>query len=249
MTSPPAPARIRAEIALVLAITFGASGLRAIARLLDSLLTDPNLANQSVTLNSNLANSPGLDFVLQLVGAAALIGWGALAWYLLDASAVRNVPGTLRRSDWGWGALLAAVIGIPGLAWYLGSVILGVNKQVVPVDAQQTWWLGAALLVWAFANAFAEEMVVVAYLATRLGQLRWGPVAIVAASALLRGSYHLYQGIGGGLGNVAMGVLFAIVWLRWRRVWPLIVAHFLIDAVVFLGYPVVSHLLPLPSNS
>lgn len=246
---PPAPPRIRVEIALVLAITFGASGARAIARIIDGLLADLGLSKQAVTLNKNLANTAWLDFALQIIGAGVLIAWGLLAWYLLDASKVTDIPGRPRLVDWGWGAVLAAVIGLPGLAWYLGSVALNVNKQVIPVDAEQTWWMAAALLVWAFANAFAEEMVVVAYFATRLQQLAWPPAAIIAASALLRGSYHLYQGIGGGLGNVAMGVLFAVVWLRWRKIWPLVVAHFLIDAVVFLGYPLVSQFLPLPSSA
>ena len=32
---------------------------------------------------------------------------------------------------------------------------------------------------------------------------------IVVASALLRGSYHLYQGWGGFVGNAIMGLVFA----------------------------------------
>src|SRR5690625_7635294 len=32
--------------------------------------------------------------------------------------------------------------------------------------------------------------ILVGYLITRLEQLRWGPVAIIATSSLLRGSYH-----------------------------------------------------------
>jgi membrane protease YdiL (CAAX protease family) len=58
----------------------------------------------------------------------------------------------------------------------------------------------------------------------------------VATSALVRASYHLYQGIGGLLGNLAMGVLFGWLFLRWGRVMPLVVAHALIDIVAFLGY-------------
>jgi membrane protease YdiL (CAAX protease family) len=53
---------------------------------------------------------------------------------------------------------------------------------------------------------------------------------------LLRGSYHLYQGIGGFIGNLGMGVFFAIFFVRTRRVGPLIVAHAIIDSVAFVGY-------------
>ena len=34
-----------------------------------------------------------------------------------------------------------------------------------------------------------------------------------------------------------MGIVFGWIAARWGRVLPLVVAHFLIDAVVFVGYP------------
>ena len=57
-----------------------------------------------------------------------------------------------------------------------------------------------------------------------------------ALSAAVRGSYHLYQGLGGFLGNATMGVIFAVLYRRWGRVTPLIIAHSLIDATAFVGY-------------
>jgi hypothetical protein len=33
-----------------------------------------------------------------------------------------------------------------------------------------------------------------------------------------------------------MGVVFALAYLRWRRVMPLVVAHTLLDVVSFVGY-------------
>jgi len=55
-------------------------------------------------------------------------------------------------------------------------------------------------------------------------------------SAVLRGSYHLYQGFGGFLGNAAMGLVFGVLYRRWGRVSPLVIAHTLIDTVAFVGY-------------
>jgi len=95
-----------------------------------------------------------------------------------------------------------------------------------------------------------EEVVVVAYLLDRLPRLglqrphwlgrlspsAWTAVWVVAASSLLRGSYHLYQGYGPGFGNLVMGVVFALVYWRTRRVMPLVVAHTLLDVVAFVGY-------------
>jgi membrane protease YdiL (CAAX protease family) len=73
------------------------------------------------------------------------------------------------------------------------------------------------------------------------------PWRAVAISATLRGSYHLYQGLGGFFGNAAMGVIFAVLFLRWKRATPMIIAHTLIDAVAFVGYVVLAgHVSWLP---
>jgi membrane protease YdiL (CAAX protease family) len=58
---------------------------------------------------------------------------------------------------------------------------------------------------------------------------------------VLRGAYHLYQGFGAGLGNVAMGLVFGYAWQRTGRLWPLIIAHGIIDAVAFVGYALLAH--------
>jgi membrane protease YdiL (CAAX protease family) len=52
----------------------------------------------------------------------------------------------------------------------------------------------------------------------------------------LRGTYHLYQGFGQALGNAVMGALFAWWFQRTGRLWPLLVAHTLLDVVAFVGY-------------
>ena len=59
---------------------------------------------------------------------------------------------------------------------------------------------------------------------------------IIAVSALVRGTYHLYQGFGGFVGNVIMGAIFGLIYLRWKRVGPLVVAHTLLDIAAFVGY-------------
>ena len=76
----------------------------------------------------------------------------------------------------------------------------------------------------------------VAYLFARLRDLGWRPWSIIVTSALLRGSYHLYQGFGGFIGNVAMGLLFGWAYQRYGRILPLIVAHWILDIVSFAGY-------------
>jgi len=92
------------------------------------------------------------------------------------------------------------------------------------------------LLLNAAEAALLEEVVVVAYLVTRLRQLGITEIATIGSSSLLRGTYHLYQGWGGFLGNLAMGLLFGFVFVRPRRAWPLVLAHFLLDVGAGLGY-------------
>lgn len=245
------PRRLRAEIAIVLAVTFGTSALNAIARLIGALADGP-LRDQPVSLNDVLSDDPWLNGALHLIRIVGLLAWGGLAWYLLRADGIRTMPGRLRATDWAWGAGLAALIGIPGLGLYVVGVVAGFGRPIDPAAMGVTAITVVPLLGWAAANAVAEELVVVGWLATRLRQL-WGGgslgdahlarttvAAVIAASALLRGAYHLYQGVGAGFGNLAMGVIFAAWFLRTGRVWPLVIAHFLIDAVAFTGYPLVA---------
>ena len=76
----------------------------------------------------------------------------------------------------------------------------------------------------------------VGYLFVRFAQLGWHPLMIIVVSATIRGAYHLYQGFGGFVGNLIMGLIFGLIYLRWRRVVPLVVAHTLLDIAAFVGY-------------
>jgi membrane protease YdiL (CAAX protease family) len=98
------------------------------------------------------------------------------------------------------------------------------------------WWRIPVLLLSAAQNATLEEVLVAGYLLHRLRQLGWSDNRALAVSAVLRGSYHLYQGLGGFLGNLAMGLVFGRVYQRWGRTTPLVIAHTFIDAVAFIGY-------------
>lgn len=226
------------ELAIVLVVTFGLSAYTAILGLIESVLR--GLAEQSVALNPRRSEFSLIDLGLNLASIAQLVAWGALGVYLLWRSGFGPRQIGLGRPRWrsdGLGGLgLAAAIGLPGLGLYLAGRALGLSVSVVPSGLDDHWWTIPTLLLAAFANGWAEEVIVVAYLLTRLRQLRIHPVVAVLAASLLRGTYHLYQGYGAGLGNVAMGVIFGLVWLRTGRLWPLIVAHGLIDAVAFVGY-------------
>lgn len=92
------------------------------------------------------------------------------------------------------------------------------------------------LVLGALENAVLEEVVVLGFVLHRLRQLEWSWTSAIVTSALIRGTYHLYQGLGGFVGNVVMGLFFGWLFKRWGRVMPMIVAHALIDTVAFIGY-------------
>lgn len=137
------------------------------------------------------------------------------------------------------GGIIAAAVGGAGLVLYIVAVHLGINRTVIPVVGDGPWWGVPVLLLRAAENAIVEEVIVGAFVLRRVVQSGWTvPLALVGVS-MLRGSYHLYQGWGGFVGNVAMGLLFGVWLLRGRRLGALVIAHFLIDAVAFVGYPLV----------
>ncbi|WP_063059396.1 CPBP family intramembrane glutamic endopeptidase [Nocardia sienata] len=231
---------IRLEILVVLGVTFGLSGMNAALSLLESALAPGGVGGQTVALNSSRATRSVIDLLFQLLGVLRLAAWAGLALYLLWRSGIGpRAIGLARarfRPDWLYGLALAAAIGLPGLGLYLVAQSLGVNVTIVPDALSDHWWRIPALVLSACANSAAEEIVVVAFLLTRLRALGWSDNSALAASALLRGSYHLYQGLGGGLGNVVMGVIFGRFWQRTGRLWPLIIAHAVIDIVAYVGY-------------
>jgi membrane protease YdiL (CAAX protease family) len=98
------------------------------------------------------------------------------------------------------------------------------------------WWTVVILVASALQNGLLEEVVVVGYLFARLRDLRWSTWTIIVTGALLRGSYHLYQGFGQALGNVVMGLVFGYWYHRTGRVMPLVIAHTLLNVVAFVGY-------------
>ncbi|HEY6739489.1 MAG TPA: CPBP family intramembrane glutamic endopeptidase [Actinopolymorphaceae bacterium] len=228
------------ETILVVGVTLGYSALRSALSLLDALLRPEPLSDQSVALNAPQAELSLIDLAAQLVYDARMFGFGALALLLLWRSGIALREIGLDRSrpwrDVGGGVVLTALIGVPGLLLYLGSYALGFSLNVQPSVLDDTWWRVPALVLSAVGNSWLEEVVVVAYLLTRLRQLGIRENTSLLVSAVLRGAYHLYQGFGGFVGNAIMGLIFGRVWQRTGRLWPLVIAHALLDIVAFVGY-------------
>jgi membrane protease YdiL (CAAX protease family) len=231
------------EIWIVLGLSLGQSAVYSVISLSAKLTEGRPLAQQQAKLNVARAVRPYVDLAYQLAGLFFALVPVMLALGLLSEggrSAVRRLGLDLGRPwrDLGAGVLLAALIGLPGLAFYFFGRWIGITAEIVPAALNEVWWAVPVLILAALKNAILEEVIAVGYLTTRLEELGWPAWARTGSSAVLRGSYHLYQGFGPFVGNAVMGVVFAEWFRRRGRVMPLIVAHTLLDVVAFVGYEV-----------
>ena len=230
------------ETVLVLGVSLGSSGIYALLSLVNKLTRNVPLNQQTTAMNSSVTpDRPWLDLAYQLVGIVLALVPVALALHLLtrDRADARHAIGADLRQpgrDLLRGVLLAAAVGLPGLALYAAARGLGLNTTIAAANLSDQWWTIPVLVLAAAQNAVLEEVVMVGYLYTRWLRAGLSLPVVMITSALIRGSYHLYQGFGGFVGNVAMGLLFGWVYTRTRRVGPLIVAHTLLDVVAFVGY-------------
>jgi len=230
------------ETWLVLGVSLGASAVWSLLRIVDKLTRAQSLGSQTTAMNSSVTpDRPWLDLAYQLTGIVIAVVPVLLALHLLrrdDPGEPHTMGFDLRRpwQDLARGAVLAAAIGLPGLALYAAAKALDLNTTIAAANLAGAWWTLPVLVLAAAQNAVLEEVVMVGYLFRRWGSVGWGKWRVIVTSALIRGSYHLYQGFGGFVGNVVMGVVFGWFYTRTRRVMPLVVAHTILDVVAFVGY-------------
>lgn len=244
-----ARSRTRWEIALVLAVTVGQSALYSVLSLVRALLRPTPIGDQQTQLNPSRDTAAFWDVLYQLLSIFFGLALVALVVFLLwepGVSALRRIGLDFRRlgGDLGRGILLAALIGVPGLALYAAGRALGITVQVQASPLGAAWWTVPLLVLAALRAGLTEEVIFVGYLFDRLRRLGWGWWTIILSTAALRAAYHAYQGFGAIVGNFAMGVVFGWCYRRWGRVMPLVIAHTLIDIVAFVGYPLAVALWP-----
>ncbi|WP_396290419.1 CPBP family intramembrane glutamic endopeptidase [Curtobacterium sp. KT1] len=237
------------EIAIVLLLSLGASALYSILQIIDDLSQTTPLGEQSTALNTSSTTVQYVDLARQLLGIAVDLAPVALVCFLLWSTSRPHLArlGIDRfrvKPDLGGPALIALCIGIPGLALYFAGRALGITVDVDPAALNSYWWTVPVLLLSAIRSGLQEEVIVIGYLSARLGDLGWGRWQVILSTALLRGSYHLYQGFGAFVGNAVMGIVFGWIYTKWGRLMPLIVTHCLLDAAVFIGYPWVANAFP-----
>lgn len=233
--------RLGWEIALILLVSVGQSAIYSMVSFLRASLRAP-ISQQQAQLNPSRAAEPVWDAVYQFLDIFFSLALVALVVYLLwepTGNALRRIGLDFRGFgvDVLRGLLLVAVIGAPGIGVYAIGRSIGQSIAVVPAPLDSSWWVIALLVLAALRAGLTEEVIFLGYLFDRLRRLGWSWTWVIVSTALLRGSYHLYQGWPSALGNVVMGLVFGWCYKRWGRVMPLVVAHTVIDIVAFVGYP------------
>jgi membrane protease YdiL (CAAX protease family) len=126
--------------------------------------------------------------------------------------------------------LCFALLWILVLAVWPRIGALGAATHLVRADLQ---WPTVLLLC--LVNPVFEEVFLCGYVISALRESR-GVTTAINVSAALRVFCHFYQGAVGVIAVVPMGLLFAYGYARNGRLWPLIVAHAILDLAGLLPY-------------
>ena len=144
----------------------------------------------------------------------------------------------LRRTGWMWllyfgwamAFLLGANLILAGLAWFLAQIGLPMPGEIgllIPTDP-------TGRVVWvlvSFTAGYCEEVLFRGYLMTRLrlvfNMKSW--VLPVILSGLAFGACHAYQGWPGFIVLTVYGIMFAVLYVRTKSLWPCVIAHFFQD--------------------
>jgi hypothetical protein len=209
----------------------GPAGSVVTFELIDTALNQTNTVAvtrgtiQGATLRSSVTDQTMLAVVLfELLGLAVTFwiararGWPVADWGF--------------RPSWkstGAGVLLCLItaLAIVVIARITDAIFPGllVHRHVVNELSL------AVLVLFSMTNAVFEEVLESGYFIQSLK--RYGMACAVLASAVFRAFLHAYQGINALILILPLGLIFAFVYWKWRRLWPLFVAHVIFDLYAY----------------
>ncbi len=235
----PSPDRrtLRSELLVVLAVSFFSAAAYAAVQFVYDALHVP--VSEPVTVRYVPPAFDPFDFMSRMIGELVDLAPVALVAHLLARSGETmrrigfdraRVAGDVRLGALLWGAAAVAIAGANAVAHALDLPFRPI--EFTNADASVVVIFLAVLT--SVVSAVSEETIVNGYVLTRLDDLGWAENRALVASALLRGSYHLYQGLGGFVYNVIGGVVAGRIFQRTKRIVPLVVAHLLIDMTAFV---------------
>jgi len=174
------------------------------------------------------------DLALMSVLIFELLQFAFLTWFLrIRGWTLQKIGLEVSWRSTGAGVVLAVLlyglfIGLQqaGTAW-LPQVMKDAQLRYPTVSSTLSMEL---VFIVSVVNGFFEEIFVAGYVITALAGVR-GMWLAINTSAVIRLLYHLYQGPLGVLYVVPFGLIMGYAFARTGRLWPLILAHILIDVV------------------
>jgi len=149
-------------------------------------------------------------------GALAVLLLRARGWKLADFGLRVSMPLTIA----GMLLFIGANITI-ALLFEAFRAISGTDPAALTTPVIQITWI--PFLLFLLIDPLYEETFEVAYnLEATKGD---GAAFGITLSAAIRLICHLYQGPIAPVTILPLGIIFAVVYWKWRRVWPLAVAH------------------------
>ncbi|PZD72092.1 hypothetical protein C1752_03958 [Acaryochloris thomasi RCC1774] len=207
-----------AELVIVLGLAFGQFILVSLQSFFYRVFQIPGAEQPIVFTDELFINLIGYEIVVGLLCCTILAarGW-TLSDFHLRPSWKLTAVGFL---------LVAADYALYNTSHFLAGLVFGV-QMLESVQFEYHVSLGIAALL-SIVNPLFEELFVVGYAIPVVEGLSNVRVAI-AFSTILRLIYHLYQGPMAFVRILPMGLIFALVYCRWRKLWPLLVAHAALD--------------------
>jgi membrane protease YdiL (CAAX protease family) len=140
-------------------------------------------------------------------------------------------------TDGAWGLVIAVT---SYFVMYQVFALIGVTAPSLAESAARVPRLPHVLTPWIVAavvllSSFYEEFFVTGYIVSALKD-RAGLNIAVNVSVALRLTYHIYQGMIGVVLIIPIGLIFAYWYGKTGKLWPVIVAHALLNLISFLPY-------------
>lgn len=173
---------------------------------------------------------------------------GGLRWLMLQELLVLLLLGVfLKARGWkgeelGLGFVRRDVIVAAGMVLAIYAAVYSLMKLAALISPRYfestTGLIGgeislAVALAVSIVNPIFEEVFVCAYVIRALQQTRSTAFA-VNVSILIRAAYHLYQGPAGATTTIPVGLVFAWWFARTGRLWPVIIAHGVLDLLALI---------------
>lgn len=202
----------RAELLLINLLCFGPFAVRSVVELSD-------LRSVLVFDNARALFIIGVEIV---AGTLAVLLLRARGWTLEKLGLRFSMPQTIA----GMLLLIGSNLFIAG---FYELVQAATGTDPAGATTPQTLITWPVLIALTLINPLYDELFVVAYniQATQAS----GAAFAITLSAAVRFFCHLDQGPIAAVTILPLGIIFALVYWRWRRLWPLIVAHGVMDFV------------------